>query len=142
MNGVIVMQHFSEWLNSELLKRNWNQSDLVRAAETLGHSITSSQVSYALRGIRLPSPETCIAYASALGVSREQVFKERGWLLKESVITTKTMPAEVAEVFILIEEQPEEIQIDAARALKEVMLSIKRVMAKSGENGSKEMAVG
>ncbi len=75
---------FFQWLQEELNKRNWSQSDLVKHSETVGYPISQAQLSRIITGIRQAGPEACIAIAHALGVSRQEVFRARGWLFQES----------------------------------------------------------
>ena len=73
--------NFSKWVENELQKRGWSQRELVRRAKRLGYKISSGQLSHIISGTRQAGPEACIAIAHALGVSREEVFRARGWLL-------------------------------------------------------------
>lgn len=70
---------FGSWLQAELNKRGWSQWELSRQSE-----IPQSQISKIINGSRHPGPEPCIAIAEALGVSRDEVFRARGWLLSET----------------------------------------------------------
>lgn len=74
---------FSDWLHHELQQRDMDQTDLARRAEMAGHPIARNSVSRILSGNRDAGPDACIAIAYGLGVSREAVFRARGWLLTE-----------------------------------------------------------
>ena len=74
---------FISWLLGQLNQRGWSQRDLARAARQAGYKLASGQLSYILSGTRQAGPEACIAIAAGLGVSREEVFRARGWLLEE-----------------------------------------------------------
>ena len=71
---------FAHWLQNELDKRDWSQSELVRRSEAIGHKVSQTQLSNVLLGRRQAGPETCIAIARTLGLSNEEVFRVRGWL--------------------------------------------------------------
>lgn len=60
---------FGQRLQSMLLERNWNQSDLARAAG-LGRDSVSTYV----RGSVFPDPKNLKRIADALGVSPQQLF--------------------------------------------------------------------
>jgi transcriptional regulator with XRE-family HTH domain len=66
---------FPTWLQNEMTKRGWNQSDLAR------HSgITTGQISRILSGTRNPVPETLTAIARALRMPPVSVFRAAGLL--------------------------------------------------------------
>ncbi len=75
--------HFGEWVEQEIRKRGWSQRELVRHAKNSSVTISSGQLSHIINGSRQAGPEACIAIAHALGVSREEAFRARGWLLRE-----------------------------------------------------------
>jgi transcriptional regulator with XRE-family HTH domain len=68
---------FTDWLRAELEKRAWDQSELARRMQS--HPGTVGNV---LNGNRQAGPDFCIAVARALGMPREEVFRARGWLLR------------------------------------------------------------
>lgn len=74
---------FAQWLQNELNKRGWSQSDLVRCSETVGYKISHTQLSNILQRKRQAGPDTCIALAYVLELSRSEVFRARGWLLTQ-----------------------------------------------------------
>lgn len=80
---------FAEWLQRELDKRGWDQSELARRSE-----MSTAQVSRVVSGGRDAGPEFCIAISRALRIPREDVFRARGWLLTEpeSVVPPGTEP--------------------------------------------------
>lgn len=69
---------FSEWIRLEMEKRGWSQSEMARRME-----VDPGTLGNVLNGNRQAGPDFCIAVARALGVSREEVFRARGWLLRE-----------------------------------------------------------
>lgn len=48
-----------------------------------GYPIAQNSVSRILSGERQAGPDACIAIAYGLGIPREEVFRARGWLLRE-----------------------------------------------------------
>jgi len=64
---------FSEWLESELKKRGWSQSQLAHRGR-----IKPNTVSRVLSRERNPGPEFCRAVARALGLPQEYVFRRAG----------------------------------------------------------------
>jgi transcriptional regulator with XRE-family HTH domain len=69
---------FSEWLQKELERKGWNQSDLARAAH-LGKGSLSDIIS----GRRKVGSEVARAIADALKLPPEQVFRAAGILPPE-----------------------------------------------------------
>lgn len=67
-----------EWLQIELNKRDWRQSNL-----TAKGGINSGLMSMIMNGLRKPGPKTLVKIADALGIPREIVFEKWG-LLDES----------------------------------------------------------
>lgn len=78
-----MAQHFIEWLQNQIKKRSWSQTDLRQRANMAGYPMSSSQLSNILSGNRGAGPDMCIAIAHALSLPREEVFRARGWLLEE-----------------------------------------------------------
>ena len=72
---------FAHWLQKQLIKRQWDQKDLLSRMKD--HQISQGQLSRIIKGTRQAGPEACIAIAHALEISREEVFIVRGWLLRE-----------------------------------------------------------
>ncbi len=88
---------FPAWLETELERRGIDQSELARRASSAGYKIAPNTVSRILNRERDAGVEACIAIAAGLGISREEVFRERGWLLRapEQVITPDLDPRSV-----------------------------------------------
>lgn len=57
--------------------------DLVKSARSRGYKLDSSQISRILNREQAGGLEATIAIAHGLGISREDVFRVRGWLLTE-----------------------------------------------------------
>ncbi len=69
------MSDFSEWIESELKRRDWNASELAKRAD-----INSGTLSNILSRTRRPGPDICRAIARALNYSPEVVFRQAGLL--------------------------------------------------------------
>lgn len=64
---------FGPWLQSQLRRREMNQSELARKLET-----SSSAVSGWVRQGRVPTPESCDKIADALGIPVDEVLMAAG----------------------------------------------------------------
>ena len=71
---------FAGWLESELKKRGWNQSDLANASRQRGYVVVAPQISRILSREQQAGIDSVIAIAHGLGLPREIVFRARGWL--------------------------------------------------------------
>ena len=69
------METFIEWLEAEIKARDWKPADLAHKA-----AITDATLSRILSGSRQAGIEVCQAIAHALGVSKEKVYRRRGFL--------------------------------------------------------------
>ena len=95
------MDKFSEWLISELNKRNWSQSELARQAK-----ISRAVVSDYVNGKRKKPDETVLRkIAYALKIRPEVIFQMVGYLPPDEQ-ETKTL----AEINYLISTLPPEQQ--------------------------------
>lgn len=102
---------FSSWLQTQLIKRGWDQSEVAKRAQMTGYYISKTQVSRIINGDRQAGPDACIAIAHALGLSREEVFKARGWLLTASEDPVQpNMTPQVAEVIRQLLRLPQDTQ--------------------------------
>lgn len=75
---------FADWLQQQLDERGWNQADLVDTARARGYKITAAQISRILSREQDAGVSACISIAHGLQIPREEVFRQRGWLLLES----------------------------------------------------------
>jgi transcriptional regulator with XRE-family HTH domain len=66
---------FAEWLQSEIDKRGWSQSDCARAAE-----LNRAVINKLLNSKSKPQPLTLIAIARALKIPIEMVYRAAGLL--------------------------------------------------------------
>lgn len=71
----LVETDFVEWLQAELDKRQWNQSDLARAG-----GMTPGQVARVMAGTRGFGKDFLAGVATALNLPVEYVFRKAGWL--------------------------------------------------------------
>lgn len=66
---------FSEWLQTELDRREWRPTELAKKSE-----ISDGAISRFLRGERKPDPESLVSIAKAFRLPPEQVFRAAGML--------------------------------------------------------------
>lgn len=67
--------YFSEWLQSEMDKRGWSQSDLARSAE-----LNRAVINKLLNGKSHPHPATLEAISRALRIPLEVIYRAAGLL--------------------------------------------------------------
>lgn len=67
--------YFSEWLQTEMDKRGWSQSDLARAAE-----LNRAVINKLLNGKSHPQPSTLEAISRALKIPVEIMYRAAGLL--------------------------------------------------------------
>jgi transcriptional regulator with XRE-family HTH domain len=72
---MLSMENFGSWLLQELEKRNWSQSDLVRAS-----GISRGTLSNIISGNRGIGEKSLIAIADALNISPITIFRKTGLL--------------------------------------------------------------
>jgi transcriptional regulator with XRE-family HTH domain len=66
---------FAEWLQTEIDKRGWSQSDCARSA-----SLNRAVINKLLNGKSKPQPSTLMAIAKALKIPIETVYRAAGLL--------------------------------------------------------------
>ena len=66
---------FAEWLQSEIDKRGWSQSDCARAAD-----LNRAVINKLLNGKSKPQPATLVAIARALKIPIETAYRAAGLL--------------------------------------------------------------
>ena len=93
--------NFANWLQQELDKRGWNHTELARRSE-----VTPGQISRVANGSRGAGPDLCIAIAKGLDLSREEVFRARGWLLYDSEHLDFKLKPETALIAREIDQLP------------------------------------
>ncbi len=67
--------HFSEWLQAEMDKRDWSQSDCARAAD-----LNRAVINKLLNGKCKPQPSTLTAIARAFKIPVESAYRAAGLL--------------------------------------------------------------
>lgn len=67
--------YFSEWLQAEMDKRGWSQSDLARAAD-----LNRAVINKLLNGKSQPQPSTLEAISRALKIPLETIYRVAGLL--------------------------------------------------------------
>lgn len=75
MQAMTKQESFTEWLQREMEKRGWNQAELSRRS-----GVTTAQVSRINTGEQRPGPTVCRAFARALQLPPEEVFRRVGLL--------------------------------------------------------------
>jgi transcriptional regulator with XRE-family HTH domain len=114
---------FAQWLQNQLNKQGWSQSELVRRSN---HQVSQTQLSNVLLGRRQAGPETCIAIARALGLSNEEVFRARGWLpASKSDIDPRA--ERVARRVSALPAQSREIALDAIEPMLESVYKLTQI---------------
>lgn len=66
---------FGEWLDHEISRRGWSQSELARRG-----GVSASAVQQVVTGITRPGPRVCQAVARAFEMPPEEVFRLAGLL--------------------------------------------------------------
>lgn len=72
---MFLMETFGDWLAKEVRDRNWNLSDLARAA-----GLRASTLSRVMSETSKAGPSVCRAVAKALKLPEETVFRQAGLL--------------------------------------------------------------
>ena len=75
MSGVGEKISFSEWLQIEISKRGWSQSDLARAA-----GLNRAVINKLINGKSHPRPPTLEAVSRALKIPIETIYRAAGLL--------------------------------------------------------------
>src|SRR5512139_1067770 len=75
MSAVGERIYFSEWLQTEMNKRGWSQSDLARAAD-----LNRAVINKLLNGKSHPQPATLEAISRALKLPLETTYRAAGLL--------------------------------------------------------------
>lgn len=115
--------HFSDWLQQELDKREWNQSDLARSAKQRGYTLGTAQVSRILNQDQEAGIGSVIAIAHGLGISREVTFQARGWLPTTIFHASKIDPTTITLIQDL-DALPPKLKAVAQRATRVLVDSL------------------
>ena len=95
MIGMILDDRFSDWLQSELDKRQWSQAELAYSA-----GISRAVINKLLNKRTYPQPDTLQAIARALKIPVESIYRVAGLLPEES--ETEAFTAEIVHKIKLI----------------------------------------
>jgi transcriptional regulator with XRE-family HTH domain len=95
MFGMILDNKFSDWLQSELDKRQWSQAELAYSA-----GISRAVINKLLNKKTYPQPDTLQAIARALKIPVESIYRVAGLLPEES--ETEAFTAEIVHKLQLI----------------------------------------
>jgi transcriptional regulator with XRE-family HTH domain len=95
MLGMILDNKFSDWLQSELDKRQWSQAELAYSA-----GISRAVINKLLNKKTYPQPDTLQAIARALKIPVESIYRVAGLLPEES--ETEAFIAEIVHKLELI----------------------------------------
>jgi transcriptional regulator with XRE-family HTH domain len=119
---------FVEWLQEEFDKRGWQQGDVVQRSQMAGYPISQAQLWRIMNRERKAGPDAAISLAAALGLPREEVFRARGWLLREAeqIVPPGTDPR-IAGFARRLADLPEELLPDTLKALSATLATIRKV---------------
>ncbi len=117
---------FINWLQDELNKRGWSQSDLARATK-----LSRGAIGNVIRHERNPGAEMLRAIAKAFQISPDIVFRKAG-VLPESPELAQSQKRKIEQLMYLIEHLPEEDQNEIIKMMETVA---KYKIEKRGENG-------
>ena len=120
---------FAGWLEQQLNSRGWSQMDLVNSARAQGYKLTSSQISRILNREQEGGIGAVTAIAHGLGLPRELVFRERGWLLNNAP-TPSALDPEAAHIAEKLSQLPIEARQAASKAVLGVIDSFWEVVGK------------
>lgn len=94
--------YFAEWLQSEMNKRGWSQSDCARAAD-----LNRAVINKLLNGKCRPQPTTLIAIARAFKIPVETAYRAAGLLPPSPELDDST--AELMYIFNSIQSPQRKI---------------------------------
>jgi transcriptional regulator with XRE-family HTH domain len=97
---------FIDWLQGELDKRGWSQSELVKRSQAVGYPLSQAQFSRIMTGVSQAGPDACIAIAHTLNIEREEVFRARGWLPYSFKETDLKLSIEAAQLAVEVDRLP------------------------------------
>jgi transcriptional regulator with XRE-family HTH domain len=98
----------SEFVESEMRKRGWNQADLARFT-----GMTTGGVSMLLNRTRKPNPDTLIALAKAFTIPAETLFRVAGFLPEVT-----TIDSQKEELLYLFDQLPEKEKKDLLKYVR------------------------
>lgn len=95
LGTILDINHFPDWLQSELNKRSWSQANLAHSA-----GISRAVVNKLLSRKTFPKPDTLQAIARAFKLPVETVYRAAGLLPQET--ESETFAAEIIHKLRLI----------------------------------------
>jgi len=125
MSSVGEKINFSEWLQNEMNKRGWSQSDLARAAD-----LNRAVINKLLNGKSHPQPTTLEAISRALKIPLETTYRAAGLLpansdhdetveeaiyVLKNIRSTQRKATAVALLKALITEEENELRNEKAK---------------------------
>jgi hypothetical protein len=123
---------FVDWLNKQLDIRDWTQADLVESARAHGYDITPSQISRVLSRQKEAGLNATIAIAHGLGVSREEAFRARGWLLVEPTeIINPDVDPRIGRLMEQLNDFPPEIRDSMVSSVSSMIAAVRRALSVS-----------
>ncbi len=127
--GNIISVNFGTWLQLELDRRGWGPGDLLEQSRQRGYPLSRVQLWRIINNERKAGPDACIAIAAGLGIAREEVFRARGWLLREpeKLIEPDKDDPRLVELVHLIQDLPDLARdhvLDAWRAALRIAQAI------------------
>ena len=125
---------FVSWLQRELDKRNWSQSELVRQARAKGHKLTTSQVSRVMTREQVGTVEVIMAIASALDLPSEDVFRVRGWL-SDSVTNVDPRAQLLAKEVSALPSASRNAALNAMESMLDSIRELTREISEFSANG-------
>jgi transcriptional regulator with XRE-family HTH domain len=102
---------FASWLQQEMNKRGWNNSELARRA-----GVTRGAIGNVLRGDRNTGSELCLAISKALNIPPETVFRAAGLFPPE-----RTPEEKYEELLSILDTFTEEQRKDVLRYVRFVL---------------------
>lgn len=128
---------FTEWMRAEMEKRGWSQSELARRMQS-----DPGTVGNVVNGNRQAGPDFCIALAQVLRMSREEVFRARGWLVRDpQAVVTPEVDPRLIQMTATLQELPCDVREkvlkvwEAALDLAGVEDPTKKTVPLRGRNG-------
>ena len=106
------MESFEHWLNEEIQKRGWSQSEAARRSITVSASMFSQVIS----GVARPGPDFLDGVARAFGLTRREVYSRAGRIEPEPDSETPSAK-EVLNYFASLTQEHQQDVIEHAKAL-------------------------
>jgi transcriptional regulator with XRE-family HTH domain len=104
------MESFPTWLNNELEKRGWTQSEAARRGE-----VSQSMFAKVISGHANPGPDFLIGVSRAFGLTRREVFSRAGIIEPDSPNTS--MVKEMQTLFAALSEDDQRAILKQVKAL-------------------------